>query len=263
MPSQAWFEPKIAHTTQALEAGDGCHPDEAKALSDYLNGTIDSPEAAREFTAPVLSDANPPQQLYRIWALLSESLVELTAEERHKTLDLMSAVQALPPSSGVDWSDLTGFASMWDTLYRLHLHGPDGWEKDVDSFSEEKMRDFRKDYDAVGTAEAEMFVQGIDAVVHENWGFKVLNLVCSERKGLDIFLSEIYAWLRFAGAELKKKVNWVQTDGNSPSPEWRSDGKTTAVHWETWKREMLKLSKDDNKLSEEGRKLAAECYKLM
>lgn len=264
MPPQAWFEPKIAPTAEALDNGDGCHPDEAKALCDYLNGITPPEEAAKRFTAPVLADPDSPKRLYRIWALLSEALVELTAEERHMTFDLMSAIQALPPSSGVEWESLPGFWGMWFDLYKLHLHGRDPWEKDFETFSDEKKREFRQDYETVGTAEAEMFVRGFDGAVHENSGFKVLNLLCSPLpRALDIFVAHMHPWLRIAGPQLKAKVDWSQTEKTAESWGRRIDNKTTAYHWKTWKEELLKLSKDGSGLSEEGRKLAAECYEMM
>ncbi|CAK1359355.1 hypothetical protein CB0940_05577 [Cercospora beticola] len=263
MPTQAWFEPKIAPTAHALDIGDGCHPDEAKALGDYLNGNTNPEEAAKRFTAPVLADANPPKRLYRIWALLSEALVELTEEERHMTFDLMSAIQALPPSSGVDWAELTGFGAMWYDLYKSHLHGPHRWERQYEVLSEEEKREFRQDYNTVGTAEAEMFVRGFPTV-GEYSGFKVLNLLCSPLpRALNIFVSHMHPWLRIAGPQLKAKVDWSQTEKPAECWERRIDGKTTAFDWETWKEELLKLSKDGSGLSEEGRKVAAECYELM
>lgn len=168
-PSQTWFDSKIAFTAEELRIGDGCHQDEAQALSDYLSGSISKEEAASRITAPILNEATPHEETYRLWALLSEALVELSAEDRHKMFDLLSQIQALPRTPSVNWAQLPGFASMWDTLYRLHLHGPDVWEREIGSFDDAKKDDFRQHFEAIGRGEAEMFVRGFDVMTSEHW----------------------------------------------------------------------------------------------
>lgn len=260
MPPQAWFESKAAPTAEAVAAGDGCHPDEAQALADYLNGAVSIHEAAKRITSPILAEADPPQETYRLWGLLCEALVELNDEERHKTLDLLSAIQSLPSSSALAWSRLTGFASMWDTLYRLHLHGPDGWEGELETLSDDRKSRLRRFFSSVGTAEAEMFVRGFSTVVEADWGFKVLNLACSERRGVEIFLNEIYAWLKVAGFKLQGDL---KPEHQGESDEWKTGNTTTTKHWLRWEKALSDLSKQDGKLSEEGRMLAAQCYDCM
>lgn len=45
-PPSAWFDSKMAYTADEMYAGDGCLPDEAQALNDYLRGDVTEPEAA-------------------------------------------------------------------------------------------------------------------------------------------------------------------------------------------------------------------------
>ena len=77
-PRSAWFDSKMAYTADEMYAGDGCHPDEAQALSDYLHGNINEEEAAERITAAIVNEKIPSQETYRLWALLSEALVELS-----------------------------------------------------------------------------------------------------------------------------------------------------------------------------------------
>jgi hypothetical protein len=64
-PSSAWFDSKMAYTPEEMYAGDGCHPDEAQALSDYLRGQFTVLEAAERITAAIVSEKIPPQESYR------------------------------------------------------------------------------------------------------------------------------------------------------------------------------------------------------
>lgn len=249
MPSsQTWLDSKIAFTAEELRLGDGCHQDEAQALSDYLGDSISKEEAASRITAPILIEDTPHEETYRLWALLSEAIVELSAADRHKTLDLLSQIQALPRTSSIDWARLPGFASMWDTLYRLHLHGPDGWEREVGSFDDAMKDDFRQHFEVIGRGEAEMFVRGFDVVTSEHWAYKVLELVSSDRAGLDVLLGEVFAWLDVAAWRLRE---------HAQADEARSE------QWSSWREDMARLSRPESSLSETGRRLAARCHGLM
>jgi hypothetical protein len=246
--SPVWLNSKIASTATALKAGDGCHPEEAQALSDYLHNSITAEQAAERITSHLLNEPKPAEETYRVWALICEALVELNPKYRPKILKLLSQIQTLPPKFGIQWAELPGFASMWATLYRLHLHGPDGWENEVESLDEGRVHELRQHFEAVGRVEAEMLVRGFDAVTSEHWGFEVLDLVCSDRAGLDIFLSQVLAWLEVAGHKLRDKAQSEET---------------SAERWTQWKQDVLRLSQEGRGLSNVGRGLAAQCYELM
>jgi hypothetical protein len=246
--SPVWLDSKIARTADALKAGDGCHPEEAQALSDYLHSSITKEQAAERITGRLINEPRPKEETYRVWALICEALVELSPKDRPRILELLSQIQALPPKFGIQWAELPGFASMWDTLYRLHLHGPDGWENEVEFFDEGRVHELRQHFEAVGLVEAEMLVRGFDAVTSEHWGFEVLDLVCSNRAGLDIFFSQVLAWLEVAGQKLRDKAQSKET---------------SAERWTLWKQDVLRLSQEGRRLSNVGRELAARCYELM
>jgi len=268
-PSLAsWFETQTAPTPEAMLTGDGCHPDEARALSDYLNKTISAEETARRITAPIYNESNPPEELYRLWGLLSDGMVEMAADDRCKIVDLLSHIQSLPLQSGIVWAELSGFGSMWDSLNRLHLHGTDSWERSVGSYGREEIHELRETFTAVGHAEAEMFLRGL---VPADWGYVLLNLACSDRGGLEIFVSEIFAWLDTAGEKLKGEMarskkevrSFTRPMPNSPTRERMSIEGSIAEHWSSWKEVLLRLSQEESGLSQEGRTIAGRCFELM
>lgn len=247
-PFSTWFNERIAHTPEDLQNGDGCHPDEAQALSDYFNNSITSKEAAKRITAPVLNEPKPADKTHRLWALLSDAMVELDEEARLKTLDLLSQIRDLPSGPNIQWSELPGLGAMWDDLWRLHLHGPDPWEKSSASFDEETVKSLRQIHEAIGRAESEMLIRGFNMVTGACIAYKVLDLTLSNRAGLDIFMSEIFARLDVAGRMLKDKA--MSEDGLTES-------------WAKWKEALLRLSQEGSRLSEEGRKIAGRSYDLM
>ena len=267
-PPQAWFDTQTAPTPEALAAGDGCHPDETRTLSDYLNQSISAEEAATRITASILNETNPPGQLYRLWGLLCDGIVGLSTDDRCKILNLLSHIKSLPPQSGIVWAELCGFGNMWDSLNRLHLHGSDSWERSVGSFDQKQIDELRQTFTAVGHAEAEMFLRGM---VSASWGYEVLNLACSGRAGLDIFVSEIFAWLDTAGGKLKEEkarsetavLRFTHPVLSSPSHENKSAEATLAEHWSDWKGALLRLSQEGSELSKAGKRFAGRCHGLM
>lgn len=249
--SSAWLHSRIAPTPQDLANGDGSHPDEVKTLIDYLNDSITSEKAAEKIVTPILNEAKPPDETYRLWGLLCDALVELAdKEDRRKTLELLTQIRSLPPSHDIQWSQLPGFTSMWSTQYSSHLYSSDspGIRLAMASPDVQKVRDFQERYDAIGRAEAKMFVRGFDGFMSEDCGYKRLNLAFSERPGLDIYMGQIFAWLDVAGGRLKEKA--VSEDA-------------LREKWVGWKEALLKLSQEGSRLSVDGRRLAAQSYELM
>jgi hypothetical protein len=157
---------------------------------------------------------------------------------------------------------------MWDTLHRLHLHGSDPWERSIEFFKQEDIDELRQTFTAIGHAEAEMFLPGI---VPADWGYAVLNLACSGRPGLDVFVSEIFAWLDTAGGKLgeektrseKTVLRFTRPVPNSPTRENKAVEATLAEHWDSWKEALLGLSQEGSGLSDEGRRVAGRCIELM
>jgi hypothetical protein len=260
-----WINSQAAEDASALAAGDGCHQEEAEALCDYLSDNLDVQEAAGRIVSPVLRDANPPSELYQLWGLLSDALVELT-DDRQKILDLLAAVQSLPPHIRIDWSQLPGFGNMWSDLNRLHLHGPDPWEKG--SWADVRMAELCRHFDTIGRVEAEMFLRGLGGV-SADWGYEVINLVCSRRPGLDVLMFEVHAWLECAGMQLRHNLREKEIRSYTRPVAGARNGLQEALsctmeeHWQTWREALLELNGDQSPLSVESRKLAAECFTLM
>ncbi|KAK6000681.1 hypothetical protein QM012_003406 [Aureobasidium pullulans] len=260
-----WIQSQVAENENALLAGDGCHHEEAKALDDYLSGLLNTQEAADKITSPVLREENPSSQLYRLWGLLADALVELP-NDREKLLDLLAAIQSLPSTTFIDWFQLKDFWSMWADCHRLHLHGKAPWESG--SWTPTRKTELCNHYQAIGTAEASMSVRGIGGIPVD-WGYEVLNLVCSRRPGLEVLIFEVYAWLQVAGARLSNDLSPEEIECFSrPIPGTRSGLQqsvrcTMGEHWNVWKRELSELSGEQSTLSLESRNVAAKCLALM
>ncbi|PHH90886.1 hypothetical protein CDD83_2347 [Cordyceps sp. RAO-2017] len=251
---EEWLGSQVAASAEALEAGDGCHADEAESLAGYLDGRLTAHEAALAFTKPVLDEAEPAASLYRPMALLCEALVEL-GHDRDKLLRLVAAIQALPPAGPISWAGLPGFGDMWSDLYRAYADGPSPWETSEGPREAELCRHF----EAVGTVEAELFVRGLGGVP-ASWGYKTLSLVCSSRAGLGVLLHAMHPWLAVAGPKLRLELEPDEVCGYG---ERQAVETTMAEHWEAWKRAFLQASQKGAHLTEEARQLAAECHDLM
>lgn len=190
--------------------------------------------------------------------------MELSDGDRHRTLDLLAQVRTLPPASGIHWARLPGFASMWYDLNRLHLHGGFG----IGMFDPGNGEELRQVYEAVGRAEAEMLVRGLD-VADEDWGYEVLNLVCSDGPELEVLIGQVFAWLDVAGSRLREKAEsetavrgYVRSLHGDYSRRHTVEG-TLVEHWTAWKDRLLMISQGESGLSKVARGIAAQGYKLM
>jgi hypothetical protein len=193
-PPSSWFDSNMAYTADEMYAGDGCHPDEAQALSDYLRGNLTEAEAAKRIIAATVNETSPSQETYRLWVLLSEALVELSDRNQQKTLDLIAQIQALSPASDIQRAHLPAFASMWYDLNKAHMHGVCG----IGIFDPEHQDEFRRMYEAAGRAEGAMLLRGLD-VANEEMGYQVLNQIRFDGPEIEILTSEVFGWLSAAG----------------------------------------------------------------
>ncbi|KAH6610732.1 hypothetical protein Trco_000752 [Trichoderma cornu-damae] len=267
MPNAAeWLEAHVVLNGQDAMQGRSHLEHEADCLCDYLDGELTAEEAAISITTPLLQESNPPTELYRLMGLLCEALVEL-ADDREKLLELLAAIQELPPAA-INWSVLPGLRNMWSDLYRLHTRVSNGGEVMGEPLPDEKKSELRQHYTAIGTVEAKLYVRGLGGVT-ENWGYELLNLACSRRPGLEVVIGEIHAWLTVAGTKLLKDLNpdevrnWSRPVlGGQPGQQHAVQG-TMAQHWDTWRRTLLQVSEEKDFLSGEARKLARECHRLM
>ncbi|RSM05192.1 hypothetical protein CEP52_006398 [Fusarium oligoseptatum] len=204
MPTrEEWILSQVAPTKEELYAGDGCHLDEAICLIHYLNNNITVQEAATAITKPVLQEADPQGEPYRLMALLCEALYELAAD-RDKLYDLLLAMQALPKEADINWVDLPGFGYIWGDLFEYGPGGANAWERE--QLSDVRKTELRQHFEFVGTVEAELYLRHIGGVT-EDRGYEAINKVCSGRLSLDIFITGIHAWLKVAGYKLMVDMN--------------------------------------------------------
>jgi hypothetical protein len=265
--TEEWIDSQVAPTQQELERGDGCHEEEGRCLKDYLAGKMTVQDAAAAITTPVLNEKDPPSELYRLWALLADALVELE-QGREKLYDLLAAIQELGSQGPIDFSDLPGFGNMWADLYQMWRLGTAPWEKDRGPITDEEMFKMREHHKATGIVEATLYVRGI-ADLPEIWAWDAINIVCLERPGLDAYIGEVYGWLTVASEKLRSSTNLDQVVTFSRTAEGGRPGARTSVsqsvseHMGYWNNRLIQLSSQDSSLSEEGRRLAAECYRLL
>jgi hypothetical protein len=153
---------------------------------------------------------------------------------------------------------------MWQDLNRQHLHGGFG----IGIFDPDGEGELRRVHEAVGRAEAEMLIRGLD-VANENWAYEVLNLVCSNGPEMEVQIGQVFTWLDVAGSKLKEKVESESTVRNytySLGGDYRKRqtvAGTLAEHWEAWKDQLWMISQGEAGSSKVATSLAAQCYELM
>lgn len=260
-----WIDDQIALDLEAVKAGDGSHPQEGKALKDYLSGKTSPEKASEAITSPVLAEKIPGDHMYRVWGLLANALVELE-EEREKLYELMRAIQNLPYEGKINFKSLCGFHSMWFTLYRLHFHGPAQWEKSKVHLSAVTVKELREHSRAVGVVEATMFVRGIGDIPVE-WGLNTVNLLLTKTtRSLDVYIGSIHAWIVQASEKLLEGLEIVE-DNSSRRPHrddrrgWKHQQRYQ--HWANCKDSLLHLGAERSQLSVMSKELALECYTII
>lgn len=265
--TQEWIDSHVAPTAQALKDGDGCHEEEGRALKDYLVGKMTAKDAAAAITKPVLDEQDPPSEIYRLWGLLQDALVE-HEDEREKLYDLLAAIQELGPRGPIDFSHLPGFGNMWADLYGLFINGPCPWEKEGDGITDEKMTEMRQHHEAVGTIEATLYVRGI-AGIPARWAWDTLNIVCLKRPGIDAYIGGMYGWLSVAREKLRSAMDLDQVvsfsrpvDGGRPGAQ-EGLSQSMSKHMGDWISALMQYSSHNSPLSDEGKRLAAECHRLL
>lgn len=183
-PSSSWFNSKMAYIANEVTAGDGCHPD-----------------AAKKVTVAIANETSPSQENYRLWALSSEALVELSDRDRQMTLDLLAQIRELPSASDIRWDYLTGFSSMRYDLNKAQVHGGRGTRNSISEHQDE----LRRIYEAASRAEGEVLVRDLD-VLDEEWGYEVLTQICSDGPKMENLVSEVFGWLDVAVWKLREKA---------------------------------------------------------
>ncbi|UNI23953.1 hypothetical protein JDV02_009740 [Purpureocillium takamizusanense] len=196
--------------------------------------------------------------MYRLMGFLCEALVELS-DHRKQLLDLLEAIQALPPSDQIDWPRLPGFGNMWADLYRLHMHGHDHWETSETPLTDTRKRELCRHEEAVAAAEADMFLRGVGGVT-ARWGYEWLSLVHWQRPGMAVFMRGAYVWLAKAGGRLKDQLEPDKVSSYGHPSRVKA---AMPEHWEAWRWSFLRISEEVEAFAADDREVAGECYKLM
>lgn len=223
---EAWLLYQTSYTSKELDNGDGNHPDEIDALRKLLDGTYTTQQAAVAITAPLAREEYRPLQQYRLWGLLVDAISEQGQIVSQKSLELLLAIEALPPTPQIAWSDLTIFGNLWSDMNSSQFHGSPPWEHGQEGvLADERSAELCRLYQDQGVAEASMWLRIPDAI-SPNHGYEVLNLSRSGRPGLYVYVYQIRGWLRVAGLQLRGKM---QLDKVMKLVKKRSEGFANAT----------------------------------
>lgn len=245
--SDEWFKSKIA---PADAPEDGCHPDEAKALQEYYHKKLNVQEAAQALARPIESTESPYDNLYRLWGLLIDALVELPEREISNLVQLLDAIQQLPepsltktqtgsaPSEGSFWRGLPRFGHMW-----ADEHKQDHWRdtlsiKDPAKRVEQRAKHIRK-----ARVEARLTVADVGGIPLD-WGYDCIADAVERRNAvLDFEIPAAAEWIAIAGNPLYAGA----ADGReSWALERRRDfqkenAKMSTERWSFWMQRMKEL----------------------
>ncbi|KAL9630691.1 MAG: hypothetical protein Q9164_006295, partial [Protoblastenia rupestris] len=154
--SDDWFN---WHLNPDGNKEDGCHPQEAAALKDYLQSkNTNVVEVAHAITLPVENEADPCDNCHRLWNLLIDALDDLP-EHRIKLITLLQAIQKLPSAhrkpeekrSSIEWHDLPGFGHLWSDC-----HVDDNWRSLMRKWGPQQREAVRSDYRKQAEIEAQL-----------------------------------------------------------------------------------------------------------
>lgn len=259
--SDEWFKCKIA---PADAPEDGCRPDEAKALQNYYHKQVSAEEAAQALTRPVESLENSYDNLYRLWGLLIDALMELPEREISNLVQLLDAIQRLPkpnltekqtgsaPSEGSLWRGLPRFGHMW-----ADEHKQDHWRdtlsiKDPAKRAEQRAKHIRK-----ARVEARLTVANIGGIPLD-WGYDCIADALERRNAvLDFEIPAAAEWIAVAGNRLYAgavdgRESWALERRRDFQTE---DAKMSTERWSFWMKRMKELC-EQSKIEEDAARAA-------
>ncbi|KAI1639198.1 hypothetical protein F4809DRAFT_175825 [Biscogniauxia mediterranea] len=210
--SDAWFSNKLAPDG---DVEDGCHPDEAEALKQYLRGETTAEAAARAISQPIANASNPREDVSRLWDLLIDALLELPADKLEPLITLIQALENLPepdmagveerkrPAHGRLWRGLPGFGHLY-----ADIHQSGDWRaaaRSADAAERSRLRAYHVRKAAV---EARLAAAGL-AGIPLDWGYETVadaleNSSSSSGAVLDFEVPAAAQWLDVAGARFRE-----------------------------------------------------------
>jgi hypothetical protein len=214
--SDEWFAFQLAPDG---DVEDGCHPEEAQALKDYLRHKTTAAEAARAITHPIVTSNNPEEDLDRLWAFLMRALVELPKHHIEPLLVLLKAIEELPSPdfTAVDedsrpveklWKELPGFGHMWFDAYQSGC-----WRTTATESKGPERETLRNEHVRIAEIEARLVKAGV-AGIPIDWGYEtVADGLESSNALLDFEVPVAAEWLvrcgqRFREGARKGEQSW-------------------------------------------------------
>ncbi|KAG8169872.1 hypothetical protein KVR01_000617 [Diaporthe batatas] len=205
--SDDWFSFKLAPDG---DVEDGCHPEEAQAMKEYLRQNTTAAEAARAITHPIVTADNPRHDLARLWAFLMDSLVELPAEHTGSLLELLKAIENLPepdftpideskrPSEKL-WKGLPGFGHLWSDSYQSG-----SWRNEAAAATGPARDALRDAHVRKAEVEARLVTAGL-AGIPIDWGYQVVaDALESSNALLDFEVPAATTWLVICGERFRQ-----------------------------------------------------------
>lgn len=245
--SDSWFNEKIA-PDGATE--DGCHPHEAQALKDYYHQKTNAKEAAQAITRPIEESKDPGANLYRLWGLLVDALVELPITQIPALIQLLAAIQQLPepdltgrltentPADGFLWRRLPGFGHMW-----ADEHKRDDWRQTLAVSDSTQRAQLRAEHVRKAGIEARLAVADVGGIPLD-WGYDCLaDALESHSAVLDFEIPAAAEWIAIAGKRLRAgavdgEESWALERRRDCGKECKS---MNLERWSFWEKRLKEL----------------------
>jgi hypothetical protein len=205
--SDDWFASRLAPDG---DVEDGCHPEEAHAMKDYLRQRTTTVEAARAITRPIVTTDTPKKDLPRLWGFLEDALVQLPTEYIEPLMALIQAIESLPEPdfSAVEerhrpydklWSGLGGFGHMWSDTYQSG-----NWKNNAEMAKGPQRDEMRDKHVRMAEIEARMVTARLGGIPID-WGYEtVVNALESSNALLDFEVSAAAQWIVICGKRFRQ-----------------------------------------------------------
>lgn len=228
---------------------DGCHPDEAKALKEYLNMQTTANEAALSITRPVATSEDPDANVYRLWGFLSDALMDGSASDVTMIITLLRAIQDLANSEPISaaaplWPHLRWFGSGWGDVYRKM-----DWRDNLEYRKPENQNTWVQQHVRLAKVEALLATNQL-ASIPLSWGLlDICDALESSKAVLHVEIPKVAEWFAIAGSHIRNAAStgaavWqtaVQRD------LWQDGGVLSMERWAFWRKrvESIKTSGQD------------------
>ena len=263
--SDDWF---AWHIAPDGDIEDGCHPQEAQALKEYLRQDTTPTDAAQAITRPIATATNPREHLYRLWGLPIDALLELPQDHTDALLALLQAIQDLPnPASLLNaahegvWKHLLGFGNLWSDLYLTYT-----WCANFPSPSDLNRATFRDEHIRRANVVACLFKADLAGIPLDRGYEVVADALESRNAVLDFGIPAAAEWFvvcgkRFMEGARREERRWALTGSCNGllRDMWRvsQDDVMDLGRWEFWKERLRKVQKEGVAVGSVGRALVA------